>query len=108
MGSYFKIAKSREIICQNEALGIKFSEKVFSRSLKVKNNEKGQKGQISNLIESGQIVRPNWPLGVRFSKKFVSRSFKVSRGQESQTKGQIKKYITIIQIICQKTLHCFC
>ena len=48
--------------------------------------KKGQKGQISNLLENSQIVPQNEALDERFSKKFVSRSLKVIKGQKSQKK----------------------
>ena len=53
--------------------------------------KKGQKGQITNLIESSQILPQNEVLEVRCSKKFISRSFKVIEGQNNgNTVKQVK------------------
>ena len=57
-----------------------------SGSLKVKNTEKSQRGQILNLVENSQITPQNEALDVRSSKKSVSRSLKVIKGQKSQKK----------------------
>ena len=75
---------SMDIKRQKEALT--FFKKVIFRPVKVtkgQKTKKGQKGQISNMIESSQTIRQNEAFDVIFSKIFVSRSFKVTRGQES-------------------------
>ena len=76
-----KVGLVGQILRQNKAFDLIFSEKLYSRSLKVKNYEKR-----SNLLENSQIIPQNQALGVRCSKKFVSRSFKVIKGRKSQKK----------------------
>ena len=70
----FQNVKSREIIRQNEALDLKFAKKYFqaqSRPLKVKNNDKGQKGQISKLRQSSKSIRQMKLLTLYFQKYLV-------------------------------------
>ena len=48
-----------QIIYQNEALGISFLEKLVTRSSKVTQGLKSQKGKISILFKSRQIITQN-------------------------------------------------
>ena len=70
--------KRRQIIPQNEALGISFSKKInkgLKRSTKgqqrSKSAKKGQKSQISELMKRTQITHQNEALSLSRSEKLV-------------------------------------
>ena len=71
-------------------LYIKTIFNVIKGHSRLKLTKKGQKGQISNLLENSQIILQNEALGVRFSKKFVSRSLKVNKSQKSRKRSNFK------------------
>ena len=81
-----------QIIYQNEALGISFLEKLVTRSSKVTQGLKSQKGKISILFKSRQIITQNEALELSFSKKLVSRSFEVNSGQNREKRSNFNLF----------------
>ena len=70
LGQISNLTQTMQIIYQNEALDISFSEKLVSRSSEVTRGQKSRKeGQISIFFKSRQIIPQNEARDERFSKK---------------------------------------
>ena len=76
--------KSRQIIYQNEALGISFSGKLISRSF-----------EISIYFKRRQVIPQNEALELIFSKRLVLRSFEVIH---SHVRSKISKKVKFLII----------
>ena len=83
--------QSMQIIYRNEALDVRFSEKLVSRSFEVTRGQKRKKGQISVFFKSRQIIPQNEALELCFLKKLVSESFEVIRGPRGRKLRKMRR-----------------
>ncbi len=89
-----ELTYTMQIIYQNEALDISFSQKLISRSFKVTQGQKSRKkGQISIFFKVDKWYLKMKLLASAFQEKLVSRSFEFIRGQKSGKKVKFQSFL---------------